>query len=143
MNHDRLTNDTHDVLAAKVAQLELENGQLRAELTLIRHAETPSSRWSQTGEPDPHGTQYDCERRALALGDMTDDELANAVFMYGDKRPSVDDLMRGVLMPIAYLTAAKERIRWLSRQLEAAHTVAARQSSKAGDPTPKGTRHEH
>lgn len=67
-------------------------------------ASTPGARWRENGEPDPHGKVYDCERAKLCHGQMTDDELANAVFM----QPSID-----------YLTAAKERIRWLSRQLYA------------------------
>lgn len=68
-------------------------------------AGTPSSRWASNGEPDPHGRVYDCERAALAHGGMTDDELANAVFL----EPSMGHLM-----------AAKDRIRWLSRRLLAA-----------------------
>tara|TARA_R110001606_G_scaffold280998_1_gene429734 strand:+ start:250 stop:552 length:303 start_codon:yes stop_codon:yes gene_type:complete len=80
---------------------------------------TPSSRWNQESRSDPHGERYDCQRSELPMGDMTDDELANAVFMYGDKVPSFEDLIAGnAKMPIAYLTAAKERIRWLSRALE-------------------------
>ena len=71
---------------------------------------TPSSRWAANGEPDPHGKQYDCERAALAMGDLTDDELANAVFLRASS---------------AYLTAAKDRIRWLSRRLVEATTPAA------------------
>lgn len=85
-------------------------------------AKTPSAHWRQNGEADPFGKRYECERASLPLGNMTDDELANAVFMYGDSTPSVTELMNGVHMPIAYLTAAKERIRWLSRQLELATT---------------------
>lgn len=88
-----------------------------AELAL---AGTPSSRWAADGQPDPHAGQYDCERAALMMGDMTDDELANAVFLHGNEQPTVAQLVAGALPPIAYLTAAKERIRWLSRALAAA-----------------------
>lgn len=63
---------------------------------------TPDARWRAEGKPDPHGTRYDCERRALAGGDMTDDEVANAVFL----DPGIGNL-----------TIAKDRIRWLSRKL--------------------------
>jgi hypothetical protein len=81
-------------------------------------AGTPSSRWAANGEPDPHGTHYDCERAALAMGDLTDDELANAVFLHGDTKPSMADLVSGkAMLPGAYLLAAKDRIRWLSRKL--------------------------
>lgn len=93
---------------------------------------TPSSRWASAGEPDPHGNRYDCERAALAMGDLSDDELANAVFMHGDQRPSMAQLAAGVMLPIAYLTAAKDRIRWLSRALVAA------QAEKVAQPYPGG-----
>ncbi len=79
---------------------------------------TPAAQWRADSESDPHGSRYDCERAALALGDMTDDELANAVFLYGNERPSMDAVIAGrAMMPIVYLTAAKDRIRWLSRKL--------------------------
>lgn len=65
---------------------------------------TPAARWRDAGNPDPHGTRYDCERAKLPGGDLTDDELANQVFL----EPN-----------IANLTLAKERIRWLSRQIYA------------------------
>jgi hypothetical protein len=64
---------------------------------------TIAAKWRENGEQDPHGDQYDCEREKLCKGDLTDDELANAVFLCPD---------------IGNLTAAKERIRWLSRKLE-------------------------
>jgi hypothetical protein len=71
---------------------------------------TPSSRWAQDGKPDPHGKQYDCERAKLAYGQYTDDEIANAVYLCDH---------RSDFRSIALLTGAKERIRWLSRSLEA------------------------
>ena len=80
---------------------------------------TPASRWREAGFPEPHPDLIGKERARLPMGNLTDDELANAVFMYGDTPPSIADLMSGKgKMPIAYLTAGKERIRWLSRQLE-------------------------
>lgn len=79
---------------------------------------TPAAKWRENGEPDPHGNHYDCERAQLALGDLTDDELANALFIHGDIVPSLEDVIAGkAKMPIVYLTAGKERIRWLSRRL--------------------------
>lgn len=66
---------------------------------------TPAARWREEGKPDPHGARYDCERAQIAGGHLTDDEVANAVFL----DPSIENL-----------TIAKDRIRWLSRQLEAA-----------------------
>lgn len=70
---------------------------------------TPAARWREEGEADPHGDRYACERAQTFMGDKTDDELANAVFLY-DHRNGLESM--------ALLTAAKDRIRWLSRQLE-------------------------
>lgn len=81
--------------------------------------QTTAAHWREKDEPDPHGSYYDRERAQLALGDLTDDELANAVFMHGDSKPSIAEINDGkAKMPIVYLTAAKERIRWLSRKVE-------------------------
>lgn len=79
---------------------------------------TPAARWREAGDLDPHGSCYDRERSGLPLGDLTDDELANAVFMYGGTQPSIAEVIAGTAkMPIVYLTAGKARIRWLSRNL--------------------------
>lgn len=79
---------------------------------------TPAARWRETGEPDPHGTQYDCAREALCLGRYSDDEIANGVFMHGNFMPPLQDIIDGKAhSSSAWLTAAKDRIRWMSRQL--------------------------
>lgn len=75
-------------------------------------AGTPAAQWRADGKPDPHGSQYDCERSSLCLGGLTDDQIANEVFL----RPDVTTT-----------TAAKERIRWLSRKL----TEALRERDEA------------
>lgn len=77
-------------------------------------ASTPAGRWSENGEPDPHGSEYNGERSKLAMGHLSDDELANGLFVCDHRRS---------LESIAWLTAAKDRIRWLSRKLAA--TTAA------------------
>lgn len=59
--------------------------------------------------------QYDGQPRSFA--EMTDFELANAVFLVG--RSSLD--------LIKYQTAAKERIRWLSLRL--AEAIAAQRAA--------------
>ena len=64
---------------------------------------TPAARWRDEGKPDPHGNRYDCLREETVGGHLTDDEVANAVFLDPD---------------LANLTIAKDRIRWLSRQVE-------------------------
>ena len=82
-------------------------------------ATTPAATWRIAGEEDPHAGVYDGERAQLTLGQYTDDELANAVFLHGCDRPSPESILTGkAFSGIVYLTAAKERIRWLSRKLE-------------------------
>lgn len=81
---------------------------------------TPGATWRTEGKEDPHGNRYDCERAALCMGDHTDDELANEVFLYGNTQRTPAELIAGKMPAIAYLTAAKDRIRWLSRKLEEA-----------------------
>ncbi len=86
---------------------------------------TPAATWRVNGEPDPHGTHYDGERAALAMGHLTDDEMANAIFMNYDANPSIGQMMAGTgFRPIVWATAAKERIRWLSRALVKATAAA-------------------
>jgi hypothetical protein len=98
---------------------------------------TPGATWRVNSEPDPHGNDYNVERSQLTMGNLTDDELANAVFLFGDGShgvPSIEDVIAGKAhMPIAYLTAAKERIRWLSRALERA--LAANSNPPQGENT--------
>jgi len=80
---------------------------------------TPSSNWSKEGAQDPHKGHYDKERSDLTLGKYTDDELANGAFMNYDISPSVEDMISGKrFSSIVWMTAVKERIRWLSRALE-------------------------
>lgn len=89
--------------------------------TISKTMSTPSSHWAQAGEPDPHGKTYTCERSALTMGKLTDDELANGAFLNYDVRPSVEKMIAGVAFsPIVWMTAVKERIRWLSRNLDRA-----------------------
>lgn len=78
---------------------------------------TPAAKWRKDGQPDPHHDLYDCERAHLCMGNYTDDELANAVYLHGDKKMTGEQIVAGEILPIAVLTAAKERIRWLSRAL--------------------------
>lgn len=86
----------------------------------VSQGATPGAKWREAGEPDPHGLRYNRERASLAMGHLTDDELANDVYLHADGISS-----------IAYLTAAKDRIRWLSRQLDASAQPVA--SSREGE----------
>ena len=99
---------------------------------------TPSARWAADALPDPHGNRYACERAALTLGNLTDDELANAVFLHGNEQPAMADLAAGkALAGIVYLTAAKDRIRWLSRALaDATAPQPAELAEQQGDHVP-------
>lgn len=104
-----IKRDEYEALRARVAELE------------AKQPATPANHWSGDGEEDPHVNRYDCERAALVMGDLTDDELANAVFMHGNEMPDFQRVLAGTAkMPIVYLTAAKDRIRWLSRALAGA-----------------------
>lgn len=72
---------------------------------------TPSSNWSQKGESDTLGDRSTGSRHELTLGNLTDDQLANSVFLHNHREVNV-----GVPTSFALLLAAKERILWLSRQ---------------------------
>lgn len=82
---------------------------------------TPAATWRENGEPDPHAGHYDMERHDLTMGYLTDDEVANAVYLHGDSayhKPSLGSLLAGDGHTSGYyLQAAKDRIRWLSRRL--------------------------
>lgn len=79
---------------------------------------TPAAQWRVDGEPDPFGSEYDHDRSELCGGHMTDDLLANEVFL----NPTIQNL-----------PAAKERIRWLSRQVIKQEQEIAAQSIKPHD----------
>lgn len=82
---------------------------------------TPSARWKQEGDVDPHAGRYDGERAELALGHLTDDELANGAFMNYDGGLDIQRILAkdpDYHSPIAWMTAVKDRIRWLSRKLD-------------------------
>ncbi len=79
--------------------------------------QTPSSQWNADGREDPHKGLIDQERYKLPMGHLTDDELANGAFMNYDRKLTVDELANGVPTGIVWMTAVKERIRWLSRTL--------------------------
>jgi bacterioferritin-associated ferredoxin len=82
---------------------------------------TPAAKWRQEGEVDPHGDHYSCQRAALTLGEYTDDELANGVFLHGNEPLNINAVVRktpGYHPAVIWLTAGKDRIRWLSRALE-------------------------
>jgi hypothetical protein len=89
-------------------------------------AKTPAAKWRENGDEDPFGERYNCDRNDLPLGELTDCELANEVFLHGNENPCIRDVIANIKkMPIVYLTAAKERIRWLSRRLTKAEQSLA------------------
>ena len=86
---------------------------------------TPAAGWRAAGEPDPHAGRYDCERAELPMGDLSDDELANGAFLNYDAPLNLEGIRAGThSSPIAWMTAVKDRIRWLSRKLEEAELEA-------------------
>ena len=91
---------------------------LAANITRLAEGATPAAQWRVNGEADPHNDRYDCERAETAMGYLSDDELANRAFLNFDVRPSLEALMNGTAhSPISWMTAVKDRIRWLSRKL--------------------------
>ena len=112
--------------------------RLAAKLDTFRHSlgSTPAAAWRVLGEPDPHSPHYYNRARAtLTLGSLTDDELANAVFMHDHRSLNLQAIMRGEPSSVALLTAAKERIRWLSRAL-----VKATDQASIPDVKPEGVK---
>ena len=89
-------------------------------ISQLNSPSTPSSRWFVEGSEDYHPDLINKDRGLLMLGDHTDDELANELFLYGNMSDyeKTRALLSGKSSSIAYLTAGKERIRWLSRHLE-------------------------
>lgn len=90
-------------------------------ITDLCSVSTPSSRWFVEADgKDSFPEMINQERGSLCLGNMTDDELAFAVFVHGnmDEYEKSRRIMSGQIIDIGYLMAAKERIRWLSRHLE-------------------------
>lgn len=79
---------------------------------------TPPAKWLVLGKEDPHSTFYSSNmRNRLAMGDWTDDALANALFLSGDDTHSPHRTLSRAMSGMAVLTAAKERMRWLSRRV--------------------------
>lgn len=90
-------------------------------ITELNSLKTPSSRWLVDGDEDSFPKLINEERGSLMLGNYTDDELANAIYLHGNPcdAEKTRRLLKGDITDIAFLTAGKERIRWLSRHLEA------------------------
>lgn len=88
--------------------------------------ETPANYWSEEGKVDPHKGHYEGTRLSLGLGWLTDDELANGAFMHYNDPLDVQGIMAGTaISPISWMTATKDRIRWLSRKLMKAESNQA------------------
>lgn len=103
-----------ELLTAAGITTETFRTQLEKELP----TPTPGAQWIVNGEPDPFNGRYNCAREELAMGDTTDYALANECFLHYDRVPSVQEMLAGTAkMPIVYMTAMKDRMRWLSFQL--------------------------
>lgn len=98
---------------------------------------TPAAQWRVDGERDPHAGHYDGERAALTLGKLTDDELANGAFMNYNAPFDIDAVLSqrpGYHPPIIWMTAVKDRIRWLSRALEKALEIGRAAGTRSACP---------
>lgn len=119
-----------ELVKTSVAAALVEERIKRVNAVVSTAPPTPSSSWSVTpGEVDPHIdpqtglSRYGVSvaRTSLTLGRLTDDALANAAYLNYDRRPSPQELIAGTgYSPLTYMTAVKERIRLLSRNLDAA-----------------------
>lgn len=91
---------------------------------MTKENDIPAAHWREFGDKDPHGSKYECRRSDLPYGGFTDDQIANAVFTCNH---------RTSLASIGLLEAAKERIRWLSRQNEDKAARIAQLEQSASD----------
>jgi hypothetical protein len=78
--------------------------------------------WLTNGTPDPFPEYPNRLREDLPMADFSDDALGNYAFMYYDR--DVNEEVAVMMNPqgehrpkIAFMTAIKERVRWLSRRL--------------------------
>jgi hypothetical protein len=77
--------------------------------------------WLTNGEKDPFPKYASRTRDSLCMTDMSDDVLANYAFLNYSR--SEDDELKALLSmgviptKIAFMTAVKERLRWLSRRV--------------------------
>jgi len=93
---------------------------------------TPSSDWYAAGEKDPHDGRYNCERHQLTMSTLSDDALANGAFLSYDRWPPIQDVISGKAHPpTAWMTAVKDRIRWLSRRLQRLEDASAKTWTQA------------
>ena len=142
-NGQRLRLDVEVPLKSRLytdAQLQARDAMWKERIRKI-FVRTPGNYWSQDRENDPHRDRYACERGQLAMGKLTDDELANGAFLNYDVSPPLEAILEGkASSPMAWMTAVKDRIRWLSRSLEAA--LSANEALKACLPQPTKRSHE-
>jgi hypothetical protein len=78
--------------------------------------------WLTNGTPDPFPEYPNRLREDLPMADFSDDALGNYAFMYYDRDVNAEVAVmmnpQGEHRPkIAFMTAIKERVRWLSRRL--------------------------
>lgn len=101
------TGQTVERTVSYITDFEQKQGYVV--LGLQKQHGTPAADWREAGEHDPFGDRYNCARDELPMGNVTDDALANQLFVCDHRHD---------MQSITLLTAGKERIRWLSRQLE-------------------------
>jgi hypothetical protein len=82
----------------------------------------PSMEWLVKGEKDSFAHYLQRPREDLPCSDMSDDTLANYAFMYynrplGEEHDILLGRAEGHHPKIAFMTATKERMRWLARRV--------------------------
>ncbi len=115
-------SDINDLLAMDCVQELLTSAGMttegfRSKLEEEIPEDTPNAHWMVNGEPDPFDGRYNCERKELSMGDLSDYDFANKLYLHGEDQPTINELLAGTKKrPIVWLTAGKDRIRWLSFQ---------------------------
>lgn len=96
--------------------------------------------WLAEGREDDFKDYLDRAREDLPCAELSDDQLANYAFMHYDRDSNTEGLLliaqhqgrgqEGFVPKIAFMTAVKERLRWLSRR------VAVLEGRYPGVPSP-------
>lgn len=114
---NRFTGDRLEISSGDMDDSVVTNGLATAHLSLVSIIYLTSAkeriRWLSRriflSDDTAWIEQLEIERAALPMGDVTDDVLANAVFMYGDDRDST--------LARKHLDAGVARLKWLSSAL--------------------------
>lgn len=103
---------------SKEEVMETIRQEVQTSVLLASKKITPGNYCKLFGIEDDFANYTAMERSNLSMGYLSDDQLANGAFMNYDVRPPIADIISGrSFSPIVWMTAVKERIRWLSRRV--------------------------